>query len=601
MKIAIIGAGIYGCHIALSLAKEGYAIDLYDMADDIFSGASTHNSFRIHKGYHYPRSASTREMCKKDCSEFTKHYPHLLSPEEQNPKIFCIAKDDRTLMDYNTMKIIMDGSHLIYEELSEQALKSLGFTAIEGGFKVWEAVFLTDKAKSWFKKNLIESGVCIYLNSYIKNQDIVTADNTIIEVAGKCYDFVLNCTYNQGLQHYSENHDHFFDLCFSLVVASKEKHKNFCSFGIFDGDYPSLEPFGYEVVPKKYRQLGYERHQLFQIFHVKHTSIERFKDIEAARHAMTVGLTNKEINDLTEKIINDVLKFYPAFNEQFNIIDFDLALKTKVTNLSDCRPLIVMQDFARHKRLIQVFSSKLTTIFSAEKQLKFLINAELAYLQESPKIGKRQINSVITQEPTSRLTSQFKSPFFSSRSPHRHIMHAQEKALPNGLSYISGPMESDLFTAVADSLNNSVSDEPSYTPSILRSQLQAYLRKNPAEARCYFLAMKPKQACLLDIETCIAQLSDTSLLRGDLLLLNSIMSMLKVPIFVIDQNGECRNPYAATDCPNENRYFIFYQESKQAFCGLTLNKNYEQALLANVFGFSNTNPANAQLTTPSHH
>ena len=94
MKIAIIGAGIYGCHLALCLKNQGNSIDVYDMSSDLFSGASTHNSFRIHKGYHYPRSGKTREMCKLDEVEFLKYYSHLTSSEQANPKILCVSDDE---------------------------------------------------------------------------------------------------------------------------------------------------------------------------------------------------------------------------------------------------------------------------------------------------------------------------------------------------------------------------------------------------------------------------------------------------------------------------------------------------------------------------
>jgi hypothetical protein len=378
MKIAIIGAGIYGCHLALELNAIGHEIDLYDMSSDVFSGASTRNSFRIHKGYHYPRSAKTREMCMLDEKAFVKRYPHLISTAEDNPKIFCVANDERTLMDFNNMQIIMHGSGLPFEELTAQQLNGMGFTNVEGGFRVCESVFLVDKAKKWFKETLLEKGITLKLNSYIKNVSSANEDEIIVD--GKTYDYVINCTYNQALAYNSTKHRHYFDLCFSLVVASK-KSLDECkttSFGIFDGAYPSLEPYGHAQLPLQYKK--YINRKIFQLFHVKHTSVAQYINIAAAREAINTGLSKHQLHELTEKILTDTKNFYPAFNDEFEVIDHCLALKTKVVDLSDTRPLMVLFDYEKHPRLIQVFSSKLTSIFSAEKSVMQLIESKSAHL-----------------------------------------------------------------------------------------------------------------------------------------------------------------------------------------------------------------------------
>ncbi|MDE1462003.1 FAD-dependent oxidoreductase [Spartinivicinus poritis] len=374
MNVAIIGAGIYGCHLALSLKNNNINIDLYDMADDIFAGASTYNSFRIHKGYHYPRSSKTRNLCKKDEAEFVARYAELVQPESTNPKIFCVASDSCTLIDFETMKIIMRGAGLPFDELSLQQLKYYGFENIEGGFIVNESILLVDKAKKWFKDQLEKAGVCLKLNTYLS--EVQQRSAIELEVAGKVYDFVINCTYNQSIHYNSLMYKYHYDLCFSLVVASKlnEVYKKPYSFGIFDGAYPSLEPFGYNDLPDKY--VRYTGTNLFQLFHVKYTSIKKYNNIHEARKAYNKPLSSSELKAVTKKMLDHTCYFYPKFNHEFEIIDYTLSLKTKVDDLSDNRPLIVCQDFSKHRRLIQVFSSKLTSVISAERAVKNIITKE---------------------------------------------------------------------------------------------------------------------------------------------------------------------------------------------------------------------------------
>ena len=57
-KIAVAGAGIYGSTIAIRLAEQGHNVFLFDPLG-ILCAASVINQYRIHSGYHYPRSPET--------------------------------------------------------------------------------------------------------------------------------------------------------------------------------------------------------------------------------------------------------------------------------------------------------------------------------------------------------------------------------------------------------------------------------------------------------------------------------------------------------------------------------------------------------------
>src|SRR5664279_1930466 len=57
-KVAVAGAGVYGATIAISLAGAGHDVRLFDPLG-ILRAASAINQYRIHSGYHYPRSPET--------------------------------------------------------------------------------------------------------------------------------------------------------------------------------------------------------------------------------------------------------------------------------------------------------------------------------------------------------------------------------------------------------------------------------------------------------------------------------------------------------------------------------------------------------------
>ena len=55
MKIAIIGGGWVGCHLALNL-KNDHDVVIFDKNDELFSETSYKNQNRLHYGFHYSRN-----------------------------------------------------------------------------------------------------------------------------------------------------------------------------------------------------------------------------------------------------------------------------------------------------------------------------------------------------------------------------------------------------------------------------------------------------------------------------------------------------------------------------------------------------------------
>lgn len=78
MRVGVVGAGIYGCIIAVDLAAAGHEVDLYERHGGILAGATTANQGRLHRGYHYPRSLDTALAARADAQAFDRRYRPLL-------------------------------------------------------------------------------------------------------------------------------------------------------------------------------------------------------------------------------------------------------------------------------------------------------------------------------------------------------------------------------------------------------------------------------------------------------------------------------------------------------------------------------------------
>src|SRR6187549_2139617 len=58
MRIAILGAGLQGCGIALEFARRGIKTDLYDLGQACLTGASREHEGKLHLGFVYGNDPS---------------------------------------------------------------------------------------------------------------------------------------------------------------------------------------------------------------------------------------------------------------------------------------------------------------------------------------------------------------------------------------------------------------------------------------------------------------------------------------------------------------------------------------------------------------
>src|SRR5437667_12349424 len=97
-RIAVIGAGIFGCAAAMELGKAGYHVKLVDRHPSLLMGTSKNNTNRVHMGFHYPRDLSTAIECRDSFERFTTAFPGAIL--DDFPNLYCIAANgSRTSVD----------------------------------------------------------------------------------------------------------------------------------------------------------------------------------------------------------------------------------------------------------------------------------------------------------------------------------------------------------------------------------------------------------------------------------------------------------------------------------------------------------------------
>jgi hypothetical protein len=215
MKVAIIGAGWLGCHLALKL-REKYQVVLYE-ADEVFSQTSYRNQNRLHLGFHYARNSYTRTLCKQTFAQFLKDYDFLTSEIKNN--IYAVP-NRHSLLDFDTYLCIFDDF--------EYEIFPVDLENIQGAIRVNERYVDPFKAKRFFEGELQD----VIRYSKIEETDLGF-------LSSEC-DLVINCTNNQF--HKIENECYEED-CEVLLYDRINNDIPFDALTMVDGDLYSIFPY----------------------------------------------------------------------------------------------------------------------------------------------------------------------------------------------------------------------------------------------------------------------------------------------------------------------------------------------------------------------
>jgi L-2-hydroxyglutarate oxidase LhgO len=150
-SICIIGGGFYGCYIAKRI-KENFKninIEIYEKNTDLITEAGKNNQYRLHLGFHYPRSLETIKQTQEGSKIFINEFKNFVSKPKKN--IYLIHK--KSLIDLVSYKNIFKKLKIHFEELN---LKNINFLKnpeiYQGAINTKEQVILLDKLIPSLKK-----------------------------------------------------------------------------------------------------------------------------------------------------------------------------------------------------------------------------------------------------------------------------------------------------------------------------------------------------------------------------------------------------------------------------------------------------------------
>ena len=154
-SICIIGGGFYGCYIAKKI-KENFKnidIEIYEKNSSLINEAGKNNQYRLHLGFHYPRSLETIKQTQEGSKIFIKEFKNFISKTKKN--IYLIHKN--SLTSFKSYKNIFRRKKIFFKEIN---LKNIDFLKdihnYEGAINTNEKVILLDKLIPFLKKIYIK-------------------------------------------------------------------------------------------------------------------------------------------------------------------------------------------------------------------------------------------------------------------------------------------------------------------------------------------------------------------------------------------------------------------------------------------------------------
>ena len=90
-----------------ALANNGYQVELHEELEDVMMAASDINQYRLHKGYHYPRSKETAQECLKGLYTFKRKYERSVVNGDIE-HYYAIASEDSKVSEFEYLAFLDD-------------------------------------------------------------------------------------------------------------------------------------------------------------------------------------------------------------------------------------------------------------------------------------------------------------------------------------------------------------------------------------------------------------------------------------------------------------------------------------------------------------
>lgn len=362
--ISIIGAGWYGCHIALELAKAGHEVTIFEENDGIFQGLSGEFGIRLHRGPHYPRSKQTRESCHRGFDEFVATYPELVIKNSHS--IYSLggvldADGKPPKVDSATFKAVCEET----KTCRTVDPKEFGYENLDSAYDLDEpSIAVGVKLREYFKKRLADAGVNVVRGCKVTKVEKKDG-KSFINDGEVGFDEVVNTTSYQSLLPPSNilpGTEVVYQPCLALVYEDTQSTAHPFSSITMDGSYPCIMPFSESIGEPK----GGNRKYI--VTHGKYTIAGSFPTPEAAQNLLSKLYKDDTFihSHVQPNCDREMARFWPAFADRFKYIGWKGKVVPKFKTEREYRSAVTFKD---KNGLVHVIPGKVSNIFDASRDV----------------------------------------------------------------------------------------------------------------------------------------------------------------------------------------------------------------------------------------
>jgi glycine/D-amino acid oxidase-like deaminating enzyme len=344
--IAIIGAGFFGCELALELNRIGVdRIVLFEQEPGIMQRASRVNQARVHNGYHYPRALLTAERSRESFDRFLGEYEAAIYFGAQS--IYAVAHGSQVSTTQferfcNTIKAPCREASSIVDRLFDPGL-------IDGVFITREFTFNAAIIADSLLSALIRSPIDLRLNTPVSitqvSDDRITLATPRGDIGAR---HVINATYaaldGVGTPLVTSVKRELTEL----VLVEPPRELAPFAITVIDGPFFSLMPFPLAG--------------LHSLSHVRYTPHHSWVD--------TISDSNHSSRSNARAMMRDSSRYVPTLaKSRIRGSLFELKAVLAAAEVNDRRPILV-EESPMSPRIISILGAKIDNIYDARAYVR---------------------------------------------------------------------------------------------------------------------------------------------------------------------------------------------------------------------------------------
>jgi len=298
-KVAVIGAGIFGCSAALKLNEE-FEVVLFERLGDFLMSTSSNNHLRHHYGYHYPRSKETALESIRGRKSFEEKYGECVYPEF--PAYYALSNKDSKTTKENLIRFCKDLGLPCEEEWPEPEI--LDRSTVEFCIRVPESAYDPDILREIIRKRVSDSTISVNLNSEVTSANIKDGKKVLSikkggDIVEREFDYVVSAIYsnfNKLNKMFGFPKKLVQYALMELIDIRIPIHKKL-AMTIIDGEFSTFIPTNIDGVVR----LG----------NVKESVLKKIESVDLD----TDLIANENILSNKEKILESSKHFYPILEK----------------------------------------------------------------------------------------------------------------------------------------------------------------------------------------------------------------------------------------------------------------------------------------------